>query len=139
MSRVKHGKWGSPEYQVWAAMRQRCSNPNNAKFHHYGGRGIAVCERWTQFEHFYSDMGARPSTHHSLERVNNDGNYEPLNCRWATAVEQARNTRRNRWLTFGGQTQTLSTWAKQLELSDARRVKAALGLARKPGRPRVRF
>jgi hypothetical protein len=86
-----HGMSKTPEFRCWWHMLQRCSNPRNARFARYGGRGIRVCERWRKFEDFFADMGPRPSAQHSIDRENNDGNYEPSNCRWATRSEQQNN------------------------------------------------
>ena len=84
----------TPEYISWTNLVQRCTNPKNVSFNNYGGRGITVCERWLKFENFLADMGRRPSAKHSLDRYpDNDGNYEPSNCRWATAKQQAHNSR----------------------------------------------
>jgi hypothetical protein len=80
----KHGKTGSKVWKAWEAMLDRCHNPKNKRFHDYGGRGIVVCYRWLKFENFYEDMWD-PAKGMSLDRLNNDGNYEPSNCRWATA------------------------------------------------------
>lgn len=93
---TRHGMCKSPEYNSWDAMIQRCRNPLGKNYHHYGGRGITVCERWlSSFENFYADMGPKPTPKHSIDRINNDGNYEPGNCRWATQSEQNFNKRRS--------------------------------------------
>jgi hypothetical protein len=80
------------EYGIWKAMLQRCNNPNNKDFKFYGGRGITVCDRWSWFENFIADMGPKPEGY-SIERKNNNGNYEPDNCKWATHSEQMKNKR----------------------------------------------
>lgn len=92
----RHGMNGTPEGDAWINMRLRCNNPNHKAYPSYGGRGITICERWDLLENFLEDMGLRPGPNYSLERIDNDGNYEPGNCKWATDAEQTRN-RRNSW------------------------------------------
>ena len=93
---LKHGMSLSPEHNAWAHMKQRCFNKNTQKYKLWGGRGITVCPQWLDsFEAFYADTGPRPSPKHSLDRINNDGNYEPGNVRWATHKEQNNNRRRS--------------------------------------------
>jgi hypothetical protein len=112
-----HFKSGAPEYTVWTHMVQRCTNPRRRGYEHYGGRGIRVCDRWrNSFAMFLADMGPRPSAKHSIDRVDNDGHYEPGNVRWATRAVQARNTVRSRLLTLGERTMCLTDWARELGL-----------------------
>ena len=106
-----HGKSRSATYLIWRSMKSRCLVPTNEHFSYYGGRGIAVCDRWMVFENFLADMGERPSGM-TLDRINNNGNYEPGNCRWATRLTQSQNTRRNNVLTIKGETKCISEWAR---------------------------
>ena len=89
----KHGLYKLPEYKIWKGIRKRCFNKNVPRYHCYGGRGITICERWSDFELFYEDMGPRPSPNHTIERKENNGNYEPSNCIWLPKSEQSKNRR----------------------------------------------
>lgn len=108
-----------PEYHIWIGMRYRCNNPKSPGWKKYGGRGIKVCVRWdTSFMAFLSDMGKRPSDEHQLDRFpDNNGDYQPGNCRWATRLQQARNTRQNRVVTFRGEALSVSEWAERVGIS----------------------
>lgn len=117
-SKLNHGHnrigLRTTEYQSWDSMIQRCCNPNNSRFYDYGGRGITVCERWrNSFADFLSDMGLKPSSKHTLERVNNSDGYELGNTVWALPYVQKRNMRNNRWLTYNGRTMCLTDWANE--------------------------
>lgn len=91
---VTHGMSGSSEWHAWVNLRQRCNNTNNVNYKDYGGRGIKVCDRWnTSFENFIADMGRKPDPKLSIDRIKTDGDYEPGNCRWATAKQQYDNRR----------------------------------------------
>ena len=97
----------APEYKTWEGMRDRCRNPRNKSYNRYGGRGIKVCERWQEFHKFIEDMGPKPGGPYSLERIDNDGDYEPANCKWALSAEQGRNKSNNRIVSFNGRKMSL--------------------------------
>jgi len=114
-------KWKNPSktrtYYSWKAMRRRCSDPKSIGWAHYGGRGIKVCDRWANdYDAFFEDMGPCPDGM-TIERIDNDGNYEPSNCRWASRKEQSRNTRSNHLIEYEGRTQSLTDWAEELGIS----------------------
>lgn len=113
--KAKHGLSYTQEYRAWQTMRLRCTVPTNAAFPNYGGRGIKVCERWlNSVEAFIADMGPKPSPKHELDRIDNDGNYEPSNCRWVTRSVNDRNRRNNRFLVFQGQMCSVAEWCERL-------------------------
>lgn len=111
------GKDQSKTYGIWNTMLGRCINPNVEKFGDYGGRGITVCDRWRLFENFLADMGEKPIGK-SLDRIDNEGNYEPKNCRWATRLEQATNTRRTLRITHNGETLCWTEWRRKFNVSE---------------------
>jgi len=109
-----HGLCKTAEYAAWARMIQRCTNKNLPKYPSYGGRGIRVCDRWRfDFLAFLGDMGQRPSVAHSLDRIDVNGNYEPGNCRWATALEQQSNKTTSRYVEVGGERITSAEAARR--------------------------
>jgi len=114
---LKHGHAKGDLYRIWERMISRCHNPADLAFRYYGERGIIVCDRWREsVDAFITDMGPRPSRKYSVNRKDNNGNYEPSNCEWATDLEQARNSRRNRRITIDGKTQCLSAWLEHFGL-----------------------
>ncbi|MCL6479319.1 MAG: AP2 domain-containing protein [Peptococcaceae bacterium] len=116
---LKHGLTMNKErlrlYNIWSAMKARCQNPNNSTYHSYGGRGIKVCDEWLEFKPFYEwaiSNGYNDGL--TIDRRDNNGNYEPSNYRWVTPKEQSKNTRRNHPISYNGQTKLLSEWSKEL-------------------------
>jgi hypothetical protein len=111
---LRRGEKRPPEYGAWADMIQRCQNENLKSYADYGARGIRVCDRWrTSFVDFLADVGPKPSKKHSLDRINNDGHYEPGNVRWATRIEQESNKRNNHLIIYNGRTQTITQWGRE--------------------------
>lgn len=105
-------------YMVWIGIKSRCLNPKAPNYENYGGRGIGICDRWkNSYENFIADVGERPSMKHTLDRVDNDGDYEPGNVRWATRREQLSNTRRSVLVTWNGETKTVAEWADQMGIT----------------------
>ena len=118
MTKHRRRKRHHPTYQCWQDMKQRCYNPIAQQFYNYGARGITVCERWLDsYENFLSDMGEKPNDK-SLDRINNDGNYTPENCRWATNRQQARNRRNTVMITHNGITMCRRDWAAKTGLHE---------------------
>ncbi len=114
---ARNGK-SSAEYRAWQNMKNRCYSVNLKCYPNYGGRGIIVCDKWKDdFELFLSDVGRRPSSKHSLDRPNTNGNYEPGNVRWATKKQQQQNTRDNRWFEYEGERLVVSDWANKLKVA----------------------
>lgn len=117
---TKHGMHNTSEYRIWQQAKERCHNPKKTSYARYGGRGIFMVPEWrADFQRFFRDMGPRPSTEHTLERVDNDGPYAPWNCVWATKETQYRNRRQNVWLEFGGETLCQKDWCRRYNLDEA--------------------
>jgi len=114
---LRHGHntraFRSRTYRAWVGMRSRCKYQYLDSYPRYGGRGIAVCDRWRSFDAFLADMGEAPAGT-SLDRIDTNGHYEPGNCRWATGAEQNANKRSNRNITYAGRTQHLMAWSREI-------------------------
>lgn len=109
-----HGMTYTSEFTTWQTCKARCYNPKNHKYKNYGARGIKMCQKWMEsFAAFFHDMGNKPSPKHSIHRINNDGDYEPGNCKWATYKEQARNRTNNRFIEVGGERITVAEFAER--------------------------
>jgi hypothetical protein len=111
VSYKKHNMSKTKVYHTWVLMMNRCHNKKDSSYFKYGARGISVCEKWKTFENFLEDMGL-PLAHESIDRIDNNGNYSPENCRWATRKEQCRNRRSNRIYTLNGKSKTLKEWSE---------------------------
>ncbi len=98
-------------------MRRRCDDPSNIDYAYYGGRGISVCERWQSFEAFYADMGPRPTPDHQIDRIDNNGDYEPGNCHWTTRIVNSNNRRDNVYIEWRGESLTIPEWGRRTGLS----------------------
>lgn len=120
-SNRKHGQYNTKLYKVWSAMKHRCGNKNDPAFSNYGGRGITVCEEWMEFVPFMDwAHSSGYKTGLTIERINNDGNYEPKNCEWISKPKQSSNTRRCVFVTHKGQTMNLMQWSKELNMPYSR-------------------
>lgn len=109
-----HGQKHHPSYKRWMCMKYRCENPSSSNYNRYGGRGIKICERWHNVLNFIEDIGSPPSPIHQLDRINNDGDYEPGNVRWVLPVQNMRNRSTAKLLTWNGKTLSLVQWAEML-------------------------
>jgi hypothetical protein len=113
----KHGLYGTPEYKTWIEINRRCHNEKAKQYSDYGGKGIRVADAWrNSFETFLKDMGQKPSPEHTIDRIDNDGNYEKGNCRWATKEVQANNTSQNVYYEYNGEKYTIAQLAKKFEM-----------------------
>ena len=108
-----HGQSKTLLYNAWQNMIKRCDKPSCKSYKYYGGRGIKVCKRWYGFVNFHADMGDRPTPKHTLDRINNNGDYKPSNCRWVTQAQQNLNTRRSVFISYKGVTKTMVEWGRE--------------------------
>lgn len=116
--RITHGKSKTKIYKIWRAIKARCYYEKDTRYSNYGGRGITMYEEWVySFEKFYEYIGDSPGNRYSIDRIDNNGNYEPNNIRWATDNEQSNNRRNNRYIEYEGVTKTLSQWAKEFSIN----------------------
>ena len=116
----KHGMSDSSEYRSWFHMKNRCFNTNNKDYSRYGGRGISVCDRWkNSFQNFFADMGLKPSPKHSIDRIDNNGDYFAENCKWSTHKEQVNNRNSNRLITIKNETLTMAQWAEKMGFGES--------------------
>lgn len=118
---LTHGMCYTPEYMAWKKMKARCHNPKSNRYHTNGARGIRICKKWkNSFQNFINDVGKRPSKNHSIDRIDNNGNYTPSNCRWATEEQQANNKSTSVVLSAFGRKMTISQWSKSRKIPYAR-------------------
>jgi len=124
---TRHGKSRTKEFHIWTNMKYRCNNPDSQMYHKYGGRGIKVCVRWNEsFKNFITDMGMRPSPKHSIERIDNNGDYTPSNCKWALSIDQMNNRSVSVFYAYNGISKTATQWGREFGLNDVtlvRRIK----------------
>jgi len=117
---IKHGLSNTPEFRTWAEIKIRCYNIKSTSYERYGARGITMCDRWiNSFENFLCDMGRKPSRYHSIDRINNNGDYSPQNCRWASPIEQANNKSNNVVIEHNGIKDTIPGWCRRTGLTYA--------------------
>ena len=117
MGKIIHGMWKTKVHRCWSEIRQRCKNKNYPRYQDYGGRGIKVCERWNSFINFYHDMGDPPTPRHSIDRIDNNKNYEPGNCKWSNPKEQQNHTRSNRIIEFNGRKLNIQQWSEIVNIN----------------------